>query len=101
MYLHFHNYLDSLNALDCIILALVAASEEVRARCHVQHTLLRWPAESCSIAEIISSQSDCAQVGTSYHAGASNQSGAQAVSCFFVICMQSCIIVAHLRSIIK
>ena len=26
--------------------ALVAVSEEVRSRCHVKHTLPRWPVES-------------------------------------------------------
>lgn len=26
-------------------LALVAVSEEVRSRCHVKHTLPRWPVE--------------------------------------------------------
>lgn len=26
--------------------ALVAVSEEVRSRCHVKHTLPRWPAEN-------------------------------------------------------
>lgn len=28
-----------------ILIALVAVSEEVRSRCHVKHTLPRWPVE--------------------------------------------------------
>lgn len=30
----------------CVFLALVAVSEEVRSRCHVKHTLPRWPIEN-------------------------------------------------------
>lgn len=33
------------------ILALVAVSEEVRSRCHVKHTLPRWPVESNEISD--------------------------------------------------
>lgn len=38
LFLHCHNFL--------YIAALVAVSEEVRSRCHVKHTLPRWPVES-------------------------------------------------------
>lgn len=34
--------------------ALVSLSEEVRSRCHVKHTLPRWPMESHNPHEIIS-----------------------------------------------
>lgn len=31
--------------------ALVAMSEEVRSRCHVKHTLPRWPADSNDVID--------------------------------------------------
>lgn len=34
--------------------ALVAVSEEVRSRCHVKHTLPRWPVETNTNSELIS-----------------------------------------------
>lgn len=56
--------------------ALVAVSEEVRSRCHVKHTLPRWPVETNTNNELISSDtqnmanqsvSRCATVNTFFH----------------------------------
>lgn len=37
---------------------MVAVSEEVRSRCHVKHTLPRWPVETNQVNELISSDAE-------------------------------------------
>lgn len=41
-----------------LLIALVAVSEEVRSRCHVKHTLPRWPVETNQTNELIGVDSE-------------------------------------------
>lgn len=47
-------------------LALVAVSEEVRSRCHVKHTLPRWPIETNNSSENGNESNNMASQAVSY-----------------------------------
>lgn len=55
-------YCNNLRCIDFIFndfnIALVAVSEEVRSRCHVKHTLPRWPIENNQVNELIASDAE-------------------------------------------
>lgn len=50
--------MNCLTFVSFLLVALVAVSEEVRSRCHVKHTLPRWPVESNPVTEIIAGDAD-------------------------------------------
>lgn len=52
--------------------ALICFSEEVRSRCHVKHTLPRWPAESGGVGDGTAGGGD----PSAAHGAGANQSGA-------------------------